>query len=200
MRHLKIKRLVIGLLSLVCLGMASPTGVVLKGQLAAAQQGLPPSKTVTIEIEGIKEEMTLYLHEAKQLGFYTYLPQDMAAENKWKAMLAYFKPGGHKMYKAKLEILTRDEIESVEEMAEFIQGQLAEKGFTVEPSQARRFGFSAQEFRLSKDNLTGKVSIFEYNQRVFALIYHYPPEYGDGFETRMEIILDELVWYESGYK
>ncbi|MDQ0338475.1 hypothetical protein J2S00_001259 [Caldalkalibacillus uzonensis] len=193
--------LLVTVFSLSCLGFDTPrTALLLPASVASQAQQLPQTKTVPIMIEGMEEEITLHLHEAKQLGFYTYIPQDMTAENKENALLVYFNPGRQKVYKAKLKILAQDGIESVEEMADFVQNQLEEKGFTVKPSQARRFGFSAQEFSISKNNMIGKVSIFEHNERVFGLIYHYPPEYGDGFETRMETILDEIVWYESDYK
>jgi hypothetical protein len=165
----------------------------------AQSEALPLRKTVPILIEGTEEQMVLYLHKAKPLGFYTYVPRDMVARSDAKTFTVHSRFQGKVNHNVKIQLIKMNH-SSVGQAAEELKRKLKADGFSLSTPPNRRFGFAKQEYWIGKSGLVGRAAVFEYNDQPYAIYYHYPPEYADGFEPRLEIILDELVWYESQYK
>lgn len=166
--------------------------------LPAQSEALPQKKTIPIMLEGMEEKMVLYLHQAKPLGFYTYIPRDMVAKSGERTFTVYSRFQGKVNQNVKFQLIKMGH--SLNQAENQLKQRLKNEGFDIQPITQKRFGFAEREFGLKKRGFTGRAAVFQYNERAYALYYYYPPEYADGFEPRLEIILDELVWYDSLYK
>lgn len=166
--------------------------------LMAQGDSLPQKKTIPIMIEGTEEKMVLYLHQAKPLGFYTYVPRDMIAKSNGRTFTVNSRFQGKVNQNVKFQIIKMGH--SLNQAESQLKQILKEEGFQLKSISKQRFGFAKREYALSKTGFMGRAAVFQYNGRYYVLYYFYPPEYADGFEPRLEIILDELVWYDSIYK
>ncbi len=177
------------------LSVAADSGQVKK----VNSEALPRTKTIPVLIEGMEEKLVLDLHQAKPLGFYTYVPRDMRAVSNNVRFTVHSRFQGKVNPNVKIEI-TKMNQPSVQQADSQLQRQLKAEGFSLSTPENRRFAFAKKEYVLKKGELIGRGAVFEYNHQPYSIVYHFPPEYADGVEPRLEIILDELVWYESQYK
>lgn len=150
---------------------------------------LEETKTVDMLIEGTTEEKVVKLHHHEQLGFSTYVPDDMVVEFDDQTFNVYTNFQGAKNEDARLFMMKKTEKE--------ISEDLESEGFTLTEGNESSYEFSEKEYRLEKAGFSGRVFIFTQSNESYILGYYYPSEYGDGFSARTHIILDELVWHNE---
>ena len=156
------------------------------------ETGLPvleEQKTVKIMLEGMPEDKVVKLYHHKELGFSTYVPDDMVVESNPEVFNVYTNYGGTKNEDATLKITGQTE----EEMTK----DLTDLGFTLEPQDAKAFDFSNKEFSLQKEGMIGRAAIFKHNDNNYALYYYFPEDYADGFGPRSGVIVKEIVWHDE---
>ncbi|MBM7649085.1 chemotaxis protein histidine kinase CheA [Bacillus ectoiniformans] len=150
---------------------------------------LEQEKTVKVMVEGMEDERKAYLYQSKELGFSTYVPENLTFEDKEDELLAYAKnTDGSKNEQAKLHI---DQLEDAN-----VKEKLESEGFTLSDASEMKFEQSQEEYSLKKEDIVGYASVFEKNGQKYLFMYQYPIEYGDGFEPSVDIIKDEMVWHE----
>lgn len=150
---------------------------------------LEEQKTVEMMLEGMPEDKVVKVYHHKELGFSTYVPDDMVVESNPEVFNVYTNFGGTKNENATLKITGQTE----EEMTK----DLTDNGFTLEAQDMKAFDFSEKEFSLKKDGMIGRAAIFNHNNQDYALYYYYPEEYADGFGPRSDIIVKEIVWHDQ---
>lgn len=150
---------------------------------------LEETKTVEMLIEGTTEEKVVKLHHHEQLGFSTYVPEDMVVESDDQVFNVYTNFEGVKNKEARLFVVKLTEKEGTD--------NLEEAGFTLTEVNNKAYEFSEKEYSIEKKGLIGRVSTFTQNDESYMLGYYYPSEYGDGFSARSHIIVDEMVWHNE---
>lgn len=147
------------------------------------------TKTDTINIEGMPEEMTFILAQSEQLRISTYYPEDMISDVTDDKMSFFANFMGEKYEAAYIEIYGANS--SIEEMlASFSDYEVTKK------QQVDFFvPLSEEEYTIIKGDLVGIVSLFERSGMLFRIIIHYPVEYGDGFDPRASKIISELQFH-----
>ncbi|WP_102349077.1 hypothetical protein [Bacillus sp. Marseille-P3661] len=156
------------------------------------EQALPEleeQKTVNMMLEGMAEEKVVNVHHHKELGFSTYVPDDMVVESNSDTFNVFTNFGGTKNEDATLKIKSQTETQLIEE--------LEGNGFTIESQDQKAYDFSEKEFSLQKEGMIGRAAIFKHNTKEYTLYYYFPEDYADGFGPRSEIIVSEIVWHDE---
>ncbi|TFB21397.1 hypothetical protein E3U55_08770 [Filobacillus milosensis] len=147
------------------------------------------TKTVDMMIEGTTEEMVVNLHNHEELGFYTYVPEDMVVESDAETFNVYTNFQGNKNKDARLFMMKQSEEE--------IKGYLEGEDFAFSDVDENAYEFSNKEFHLEKEEFIGRVSLFTHNDENYVLGYYYPAAFADGFSPRSHIIVDEMEWHNN---
>lgn len=150
---------------------------------------LEEQKTVEMMLEGMPEDKVVKVYHHKELGFSTYVPDDMVVESNPEVFNVYTNFAGTKNENATLKITGQTE----EEMTKV----LTDIGFTLEPQDMKAFDFSDKEFSLQKEGMIGRAAIFKHNDNNYALYYYFPEDYAEGFGPRSDIIVKEIVWHDE---
>lgn len=145
---------------------------------AQSRVTLPSEKTDTIVIEGNKQAIKLRLvRPPSALPYVTYLPEDMISETHisrlGEAHYFYANFGGTRNNQAFLVM------KLLPAGAKMVDAITAAKAFRDE-GDAHRF--------------VTKVDVRQHGDRFYFLGEHYPPEYGDGFPPRSQIVQREWQW------
>lgn len=155
----------------------------------AVLPNLPATKTETMMIEGMEEEMTLNLLQDEEADFSIYIPDDMQGT---------FTDGDLNVYTNFGDTLNEDaRLFIYEESKAEVLATLEGKGFTTEATDTTAFDFTDTEHALVKDGFSGRISSFTYQGDEYTIGYYYPSEFGDGFSARLPLIVDSLVWHDS---
>lgn len=169
----------------------------------------PETKTDTIELEGNKEEFQFTLHDSPDLGFSTYIVDDLLAEEassgEGNAMLVYANFAGQLNEAAKVELFSPSASTTVEEQVESAKEVVKSNGFEVKERAGdlpNRFEWSEVEFDIAgqdggEQSLLGTVSVFQHGDRVYRVIVQYPETYEEGFIPRIDKMFKDIVWYET---
>ncbi len=178
-------------------------------QEEAHREELPESVEITILIEGMEEEMTLLLFQEEDMPFYTYYPEDMLSEhwidNNEKGVRFFANFGGTINESAYVDIKLFP-VESVGTEAEFIDrisgesGLLANQGVEwveKESEMERIFPWSIIEYYYLNDEFVGSLYLGEHQDDYFYIDVHYPWEYGDGMEARVNHIMQGFHWNQG---
>lgn len=175
-------------------------------------QQRPAMKEDVILLEGMEETFTFHLVEAKHLGFSTYVIEDMlAVEMSSPALdelLVHANFGGVKNEQAAL-LISSPKREDQVEITEFIKSkkeELESRGWQMEETSLdSHHPFAAPDspvhveevYRLTTNDLVGRAIFFKHDERPYVLYYHYPPEFGDGFASRVHQLIADMVWLGS---
>jgi hypothetical protein len=168
----------------------------------------PVTKTDHIGIEGMEEEFQFELVDASNMGFTTYIPEDMIAELNSTAegdsFTAYTNFEGKKNENAFIRIFkpSPSSATTVEELITFTKEQLTSQGFDVPgrmSDEHKYFSFSELEMSTVKKegqdmSLMSNISIFKRGDQVFRIQLLYPEEYSEGFMPRAFKLVDDIVW------
>lgn len=150
---------------------------------------LPETKTETMMIEGMEEEMTLNLLQDEDADFSVYIPDDMEGTFNDGDLDVYTNFGGTLNEDVRLFIYEESEAD--------VLVTLESNGFTTEVAETMAFDFTDTEQALVKDGFSGRIGSFMHQDDAYTIGYYYPSEFGDGFSARLPLIVDSLVWHDS---
>lgn len=153
---------------------------------------LAEQKTVEMMLEGMPEDKVVNLYQHKELGFSTYVPDDMIVESNPEIFNVFTNFGGTKNEDATLKITDQTE--------EDVTKDLQDNGFTLGKVETKAFEFADQEFSLNKDGMIGHVAFFKHGDDDYAIYYYFPEDYAEGFGPRSDIIVKEIVWHDEQAK
>ncbi len=156
------------------------------------EQALPDlaeQKTVEMMLEGMPEDKVVKLYQHKELGFSTYVPDDMIVESNPEIFNVYANFGGTKNKDATLKITGQTE--------EVVTKDLQDNGFTLGKVETKAVDFADKEFSLNKEGMIGHVAFFKHGADDYAIYYYFPEDYAEGFGPRSDIIIKEIVWHDD---
>lgn len=163
-----------------------------KGEKENSEQTLPnlaEQKTVKIMLEGMPEDKVVKLYHHKELGFSTYVPNDMIVESNPEIFNVFANFGGTENKDATLKITGQTE--------EDVTKDLQDNGFTLGKVETKAFEFADKEFSLNKEGMIGHVAFFKHSDADYAIYYYFPEDYAEGFGPRSDIIVKEIVWHDD---
>ncbi|QIR37441.1 hypothetical protein HCG51_12455 [Tolypothrix sp. PCC 7910] len=163
----------------------------------------PATKTGTISIEGEKTPTTLRLYNQYSDLFSTYFPEkDFIAEGNSSGegtgvrFIANF--GGSKNDNAYIHVAFLNDLKNLNQLRSFINGKnglIASNGWrVVSRSQKVAYPWAKEKIVFSKGkDIVGDVYLGQQNGKVFYVILQFPVAYSDGFPSRADLILQNLV-------
>ncbi len=163
-----------------------------KDEKENSEQALPnlaEQKTVEMILEGMPEDKVVKLHHHKELGFSTYVPDDMIVESNPEIFNVFANFGGTENKDATLKITRQTE--------EDVTKDLQDNGFTLGKVETKAFEFADKEFSLNKEGMIGHVAFFNHGDDEYAIYYYFPEDYAEGFGPRSDIIVKEIVWHDE---
>ncbi|EKN68936.1 hypothetical protein P9E76_03435 [Schinkia azotoformans] len=163
-----------------------------KGEKENSEQPLPDlaeQKTVEMMLEGMPEDKIVKLYHHKELGFSTYVPDDMIVESNPEIFNVFANFGGTENKDATLKITGQTEEEVIK--------NLQDNGFTLGKVEVKAFDFTDKEFSLNKEGMIGHVAFFKHSNDDYAIYYYFPEDYAEGFGPRSDIIIKEIEWHDE---
>lgn len=170
----------------------------------------PDTKIVTMSIEGEATEVELKLFQHEDLPFTTYYPADgfipeVTASNRGTNAQFFFSPTGEKDENAYIRFFLPARAMSVETMQDVILGEqgllitnnweLVDRTTIVSYPWVKEMMLYRQPG--NEQMAVGAIYIGQADEGAFYALLHYPIEYGDGFEPRANILLENLQFSES---
>jgi hypothetical protein len=167
-------------------------------QLTATKQG-------TIRLEGTEEPITLALYRPPDwfpLPFYTYHPEDIVAGTVTAGEVGQTvrftaNMGGVLNDDAFVELYVLPEGMSEEDARVLVRENAQDIGSTRQADE-NRFSWSLEEHLFESPEFLGMYALGSHGGRFFQIMIAYPPEYGDGFGPRAQLILNEWHWADTG--
>lgn len=165
----------------------------------------PETITTTLSVEGEPTEVELQLVDEASLPFTTYIPEgefveEVASSGDGSGVRFYFSPTGTPNENAYLQIFFPTNAPDTATLRTELlgdQGLLAANGWEVidrTPTTAYPWAEEqiVYEKTTSEGAFTGTILIGKHQGKSFLAFTYYPVEYGDGFEPRASIILENI--------
>jgi hypothetical protein len=165
----------------------------------------PETRTTTLSVEGERTQVALRLLDEAALPFTTYVPEgdfieEVAASDEGVGVRFYFSPTGEPDEAAYVHLFFPYNAPDSTTLREELlgeQGLLATNGWRVlDRATAGIYPWAKErityEQTTPEDIFTGSVFVGEHAGAAFLALTHYPVEYGDGFEPRAAIILENM--------
>jgi hypothetical protein len=178
------------------------------GNSPDADRTRPATKIVTVSLEGQATQMELRLFQQDSLSFTTYYPvtgftPEVARSAQATKVQFYFSPTGSKDENAYVSVFIPDRAVSPQAMQDLILG---ERGLLVDnqwelvdrtdivsyPWATEKLIYQQVSNADSAEMAVGSIYIGQEAGQTFYVVTHYPIEYGDGFEPRSSIVLENL--------
>jgi hypothetical protein len=175
---------------------------------SAAEQGgkvQPDTKIITMNLEGESEEVELKLFQHSSLPFTTYYPAksftpELRSSEDGVGVRFYFSPTGEKNAAAYICFFLPNRSDNLEDMQELVLGdrgllvsnqwELLDRTNIVSYSWAEEKMLYRQQ--AGGEQMVGAIYVGQEAGYTFYTVTHYPIEYGDGFEPRSNILLENL--------
>lgn len=170
---------------------------------------LPETVETVILIEGMEEAMTLKLFQHEKMPFHTYYPEDMLYEE-WiydieKGVRFFANFGGtiNKNAYVEVKLYSKADMGSESEFIAHIAGEsgiLENRGVEwveKEGEMERVHPWTIIEYYYLNDEVVGSLYLGEHQDNYFFIDVHYPWEYGDGIEARVNHILHGFHWTQG---
>lgn len=168
----------------------------------------PATRADTIFVEGMPEvtELTLVRSPAGfEPAFSTYVPEEMVPvftrPDRGLELRFVAAFGGVRNEEASLGILVYPPDATEEEVLTEARRVAETHGASGEPARPGRWEWSRIEYPLgdvARARVLGTVAVGRHVDRWFRILLRYPPEYGDGFAPRADLILEEWRWGDTG--
>jgi hypothetical protein len=163
----------------------------------------PQEKTITISIEGMEERMRFRLLDKAGLPFTAYYPQDMIAETatskKGTVVRFIANSGGKRNDKAALHIFFFRQGVTQKDAYATMRAAVTSQGIrNPRPLVKPQFPWSLREYSLSAQERGGLAALGSHKGRYFTILLKYPIEYEEGLWPRVEQILEEWRWRDTG--
>jgi hypothetical protein len=165
------------------------------------------TRTDTLWIEGMAHGVLLQRYDPEPgfpLPFWTYLPPRWAAEtvSSGEGDAVRFSPPGALARDVLLSVFihpagtTRDR--AVRRMEQAALREVDARGGGDVVSEPPSQGWELVRLVYTSDVLAGEVLLTEHAGRFIEISSHYPVEAGDGMAPRIQLILDEWRWRDTG--
>lgn len=170
-----------------------------------ADAAQPDTKIITMNLEGTPTEVELKRFHQASLPFTTYYPEnaftpETATSEDGFGVRFYFSPTGQKDKSAYLSFFFPNAPSSVEFIQNLILGdrgllirndwELLDRTDIVSyPWAKEKLLYQYQE---DTELIVGAIYVGQEEGQSFYTLTHYPAEYGDGFEPRSNILLENL--------
>lgn len=169
----------------------------------------PVEKTTEISIEGMKESITLSLHDDDGLPFVIYVPEGLGVSEETgsevNSVRLHAAFGGHINQDAFVELSIFSQVNTtIDEVRDWITGPdglLASREtewVQKEPEEAQTANWAMDGFAFMNDYVTGSIYIGESRGHYFTVEIHYPWEFGDGFPPRAMAAIEKTYWRNTG--
>ncbi|HHY36383.1 MAG TPA: hypothetical protein GX518_01695 [Firmicutes bacterium] len=193
-------------------GPQGETPPVAENHLPGAETGpaaleRPETKIDVISLEGQEEPFSFTLLKAENIGFTTYIPEDIiptvVSTEEGDAVVAYTNFAGQQRDDAYLSFLLYREGITLEEAIAGTRELLAAEGyeFPAGTEEHRSHPWAVEEFRFTKEddnsNYVGRAAFGNRGNRVFRVMTHMPAEFGDGFGARIARIIADMEWFTT---
>lgn len=189
--------------------VSSPTnstpGSTEPGKYDRASTAQPDTKIITMNLEGKPTEVELKRFHQSPLAFTTYYPEgaftpEMGASGEGVGVRFYFSPTGKKDDAAYIHFFFPSGANSIEFIQDLVLGDhglLVSNGWELidrtdivsYPWAKEKLLYQHQE---GAEVMVGAIYIGQQEGQPFYALTHYPVEYGDGFEPRSNIVLENL--------
>lgn len=167
------------------------------GLIAQTSDPLPPTKTVTLPVEGEPQSVTFQLYNDPDYPLVTYYPEDMTVENTCESdgCAVVFTDA---TVGAAMIFLFPADATTIDAVAPYVTGEaglLADYGWSVTgeyTDSAYRHQPWVQKVITFQDpgfTVVGSAYLGEANGRAFAVVSFFPPEAGDGYAPRLGAIM-----------
>lgn len=171
------------------------------GQDSTADLNFLEGKEGTILIEGMKEDITLYLLDGRANGFITYIPENFIVEavssGEGDAYNIFSNFGGVKREDVYIRFFffsdtLKEKPVLVGEKGILTASQLDMQKVT---NGEKNHNWSIEEY-ISRDGET-LAALGNHEGQYFLVTISYPVEFGDGVVPRIRKILDEFYWLDT---
>lgn len=169
----------------------------------------PDTKIVTMNLEGELTEVELKRFDQSTLPFTTYYPAtafipEMSSSGEGTGVRFYFSPTGKKDETAYISFFFpsgSNSIESIQDLLLGDQGVLITNGWElIDRTDIVSYPWAKEKLLYQhQDNtelIVGAIYIGQEAGQTFYTLTHYPAEYGEGFEPRSNIVLENLQFEE----
>lgn len=163
---------------------------------------LPSEKEGTIQIEGMDESVTLKLFDHSQ--YVTYHPVEMIAEpddsGEGDSVRFIANFGGQRNDDAFVHFFLYPDGTSKEEALTAASDLAEQFGSGVKEVAAgdRYYPWALAEYMGHVGDMSVTIGVGEHGDQYYQVLTHYPLEYGDGMGPRVNLILSELLWKDTG--
>jgi hypothetical protein len=165
----------------------------------------PATQTATLTVEGEPEEIQLVLFDSESVPFSTYLPQgeftdDINSSDEGTSVRFYWTFEGEVDESVYIHVFFPSEAMSLAEIKDFVEGDrglLASNNWSVTNRLTDVPYDWAKEAIAYEENseagyFLGFVLMGAQDDKAFYILSHYPAEYAEGFQPRVEMVLDYL--------
>lgn len=176
----------------------------------SSEQERPDTRVIPMTIEGQVIEMELQLFDQQPLPFTTYVPaedfqNEVNSSDQGTVAQFFFSPTGKKDEAAYVQIFLPARYTTIEDMRGLLlsdQGLLASNRWQlVDRTDIVSYPWAREKLiyqqQVKEQNFVGSIYIGDYQGRAFYALTHYPAEYGDGFEPRSTIMLENLQFRDE---
>lgn len=154
-----------------------------------------------IEIEGMKEKITLNLYDKGIVPFRTYIPFDFTTEEvssgEGDAYWFYANYGNKKIDDVYLKSYFFSEISEEELNLDDNDNtfSLMLDGMETVNTKEKRYDWSIKEFKSPEEPTYAMLG--KHQDQYFVMILNYPVEYAEGFAPRVNKILEHFYWTDT---
>ncbi len=152
-----------------------------------------------IMIEGMEEQLTLHFYDGGT--FVTYVPQDMLAESiaSGDAHWFYANYGGTKNEDVYLKLFFFPETNGAKPFLTEEKERLSLQDISLQrvADAEKIHDWSLEEYKSVDGAYAVYVILGEHQAQYFSFVIHYPWEFGDGFEPRVNKIMEHLYWTDT---
>jgi hypothetical protein len=165
----------------------------------------PNTKIITMNLEGEAREVELRLFEHEALPFTTYYPAksftpEVSSSKAGVRVRFYFSPTGTKDEDAYISFFLPSRSTNLAAMQDLIlgdRGLLADNQWELlDRTNIVSYGWAEEKMlyqhQAGSELAVGAIYVGEEEGQTFYTLTHYPVEYGDGFEPRSNIILENV--------
>ncbi|NJL36785.1 MAG: hypothetical protein HC840_09905 [Leptolyngbyaceae cyanobacterium RM2_2_4] len=169
------------------------------------QTSEPETKMAQVSVEGETSEIELQRFVSESSPFMTYFPAEdftpeAAGEGSEEGDRFYFSPTGTPNREAYVQVVFPENASSPEDVQQLVlgdKGLLAINNWDeVSQNSSTAYSWAVEEIfyeqNTDAETYMGVVYIGEQNGEAFYVVTHAPAEYGDGFDPRANMILENL--------
>lgn len=176
----------------------------------ASGQLQPDTKVITMSLEGEPREVELKRFHQDSLPFTTYYPEgdfqpEITSSAEGSGVRFYFSPTRKKDENAYISFFFPKGLSSIQSIQDLLLGErgvLVKNGWDlVDRTDIVSYPWAKEkliyQYQQDSEMIVGSIYVGQEAGQSFYTLTHYPAEYGDGFEPRSNIVLENLQFEEK---